>query len=641
MISNSFFLRQPDIYPDFLTNELHQFINKIWSDPAEYKVLMARRMFNLNDALMKVWGSEGSGTQLTGALMSNTGFLLYATSIADRYAYDRKFPRIIICDDIMLHGRGIIRLLAQFRQIISERLVEKGVAISSERIEMDLTKAVQIFVFARNREHILVRRYRISAELSLPSSALRRLSQQISNYLLSCGVANTSYVLTVFPNKSQLLKLFTNETSHLSDAFTYRQRSQLVYVRYKNAGVLETIRLQPLYAEPEAGSLLTSLVIFGDISDEKFDRLCEETSAYIQQGVRYSRLAELLRIKGDSLVRARAQLLSFIYSIASMADFCHDKMSLDDQAVYNLIFSGDIDKILRNFDTGERFRLELLRLAKDICLDKVTGRMLRIFLENVVSDLGTDGSISLSDRFERLAAPDSINAREICENAEDIFYAVGMNAERDAYRYVVTEAPYKYEISSCDSISFENYLSNMKSKSTSMSYSVGYILGMMDSGLLAMNLEMNKKDTVCRIMLKAGELATYVLPRRYAIFFPALAYIEDYYDSFGSTTKRDISRFIEYLQSRCYKQDGKILRRDIDLLKSLKSRESLLLSIYSTGQSLGSWNIDLRIGSDYNYRRSYQDRLFTYEEELNRKDYYLKCAREYLLIRKKLFSTIK
>ena len=141
--SPNFFSKRPFLDSNY-NEKLWVYMDNLWGDPAEYKIIIARRMLNLNYALMQEWGANGNEQYLTDGIMSNTAFLLSAKAIADRYAYRKQFPRILICDDIMLHGRGIVILLDKFKSIVKARLSEINVEVSDRQLEADLYRSVFI-----------------------------------------------------------------------------------------------------------------------------------------------------------------------------------------------------------------------------------------------------------------------------------------------------------------------------------------------------------------------------------------------------------------------------------------------------------------------------------------------------------------
>ena len=626
---------------DRYSNEkLWVFMNNLWKDPAQYKVLMARRMFNLSHTLMQDWEVSGGEQYLTDGLMSNTAFLLSATEIADRYAYRRKFPRILICDDIMFHGRGIINLLSKFLKIVKDRLTEIGMEVSEGRLEDDLYRSLSIFVFACSEDKGLLidkKKFRILAHQTLPMKQLLELSLQISNYLQSRGVANTSYVISAKLPWYQLRILYKEQGINPSTAFQYKGGSQHVFFRERSPRVLETIRICYPDGDPEKGGVLTSLPVFGDIPREAFNVLCRSVADYMDQSIRYSQVAEYLRQDIDELIKPKAQLLSFLYSILSLADFCRQKLSADSRDVYRILIDGDFDKISTNFDTGEQFRYEILSLFRNISTPKSASALLWDYLDQAAQDLvfgrKKNLDVQYTGEFRFISGPDRIKRKKRYEDAEDIFYEAGADAEYDAYRYIRTETEYDAKRPGFDIIPFHQYMRIMNRKKDSSEHSIGCMFGLMDGGLISMNLEAEREreGQVVRTVLKAGDLATFILPRRFSVFIPALAEVESRYRSAGRYVSDVISDFIDYLQDHCYKENGYTDPRDEQLLKELQKKRPMLLYLYSAGQMFCDWDFDLRNERQYStdgYAR-YTDDL-TFDEEQARKKYYLLLADEFV-----------
>ena len=225
----------------------------------------------------------------------------------------------------------------------------------------------------------------------------------------------------------------------------------------------------------------------------------------------------------------------------------------------------------------------------------------------------------------------------IDEIAEDIFYDVGMDAEYDANEYVRLQKKFDPSVQGSDAICFSQYLYFMKMNEVREEASVGSLFNLMDSGLLSMNLEADRGRSMVRNVLKAGELSTFALPRRFSTFVPALSIVERGYLKRGSNKKIVVGQFIDYLQSHCYRQDGKVDPKDMQLLQKLERSKSSLLYMYNAGQSMQDWDIDLLTeedrfshgideNGDYNAgrHRSWES------GEVNRVRYYNYCAREFL-----------
>lgn len=178
--------------------KLLAYIEALWEDPAEYKVFASDRMMCLNQAIMQQQRPEDRDIR-TG-LMSGAAFLLSAFSIADRYAYRKKFPRILICDDVMVRGRRICDLIETFRKIIKDRLSATGIAVRGKQVDEDLYRALGVYVFARSTDNELLidsSRYRILHAQILPATGLTELIVQITLYLRDTGAVNIPYLLSV------------------------------------------------------------------------------------------------------------------------------------------------------------------------------------------------------------------------------------------------------------------------------------------------------------------------------------------------------------------------------------------------------------------------------------------------------------
>lgn len=181
-----------------IQEKLLHFAETLWEDPAEYKVFASDRMLCLNQAIMQQQRPEDRDIR-TG-LMSGAAFLLSAFSIADRYAYRKKFPRILICDDVMVRGRRICNLIETFRRIIKDRLSATGVAVREKQVDEDLYRALGVYVFARSADKELLidsSRYRILHAQILPATDLTGLIVRITSYLRDTGAVNTPYLLSV------------------------------------------------------------------------------------------------------------------------------------------------------------------------------------------------------------------------------------------------------------------------------------------------------------------------------------------------------------------------------------------------------------------------------------------------------------
>jgi len=636
-------------------NELCEYFHNIWKSNAAYKVFMARRAFNLNYAFMGIMNAQYKDEYETESIMSNTALLLCAEEIADYYRATNEFPSILIADDLLLHGRGMVKLIDSLERLVVDFLREKTKQSNlREEIHNKLLAALNIYVFAQNintNSIVLDRKLALKAAAQLPPSELRALSQQISRALQQCSVANTSYVLSAELPWSFCKKEYSNDNIiDGSSLFQYRGNILRYYYRNTNDKILETVRVYFSDKGEILKHMATSLVIFGEIpysSDDRnndFSVLCRYVSDKVKQIIPYSRIADILDYEHKCLVRPRAQMLSFLFSILSYYDFYREKISTDPYTINKALLQSDYEKIAANFDKPKKIRSEIIKLFNHISYND--NFKLRLFdaLQNFAGKFSPEqDTIDKAQNYkagtwkQENSFKAYLDSQEIHETAEDIFYEIGMNAECDANEYSQTHAKFDPSTPASDSISFKQYLKIMRWDGVDAVPSIGCILGLMDSGLLAMNLELNHTYERIQCILKAGELSTFVLPRRFSVLIPALSIVERGHWKKGLTKESIVSRFIDYLQDHCYQRDKKDNVEDVDLLRKLKCSKASLLFMYIAGQSFQDWDVNLLTeedrrshGLDERGNFSVDKYIFWASEEEKRERFYSYCARVFL-----------
>ena len=620
---------------------LREHMHILWKDPAEYKVFMTERMMNLNDALMREWDVKENGQYLTDRIMSDTAFLLSARTVADRYAYKKCFPRILICDDIILHGRNIIRLLNNFLRIISRHLAKSSLRVDERRLKEDLYHSIGICIFAGNKDRDLLideNRFRLYLSVILPTGRLRELSLQISDYLRNRGIPNTSCVLSVNLTQDSVQKILTAGKDMHPQPFRYQGRKQDLFFRARSSRILETVRLNSPNGNFGYSGVLTGLTLFGDIPGDAFDALCISVAQFMEQNVRYSQISAYLRMEDPELDASRARLLSFLYSVLSLAEFCRQYLNTDRNELYKILVSGDFDKIISNFDKGTTFRYEIFSLFRAVCIDASTASVLWDFLNCAASDLipGQEKTARFAGDgcgFRYIEGPAVGERRKLYENAEDIFYEIGMDSEYDAHRYSRTGIPFDADRAGFDTLSFRQYMRIMQQKKNTPEHSIGCVFGLIDSGSVSFNIEAmagRDRNTV-RTVLKAGNLATYLLPQRFAVFIPALDIVENSCQETGKYARDVVSAFADYLKDYCYKNGSHQDSEDEKLLESFQKKKALLLYMYAAGQRFHDWNIDFKNERTHRTDRPATEKDgFTVEEETARKNHYSRVAERFL-----------
>lgn len=633
--------------------KLLHFFQNVWLSNAEYKIFMARRAFNLNFAFMSIENVQYKDEYKTENILSNTALLLCAEEIVDYYLLTESFPKIILVDDLLIHGRGITKLIDNLEDLILSFLEKhQKLHATKQMVHRQLLSAINIYVFAQNTTGILLDgRFILKSVMQMSASGLKAMSQKISRALQQCGVANTSYVLSAeLPLSFYKKEYGSSGNSDGSSLFQYRGNILSYYYRNSNDKILETIRFYYSGINCSMKRVATSLTIFGDIAYEEgndsnpFNTICRNIVEEIKQIISYSRIADILSYEQPCLIRPRAQMLSYLLSILGYSSFYRKKISAEPQLIYKALLQSDYQKIAANFDRPKKLQFEFIQLFNYVSQrDNLRSRIFKILADYVGPLNGQAGIAEMSDNYQigrcrtsdaNIILPNSDPPHEI---AEDIFYEVGMNKEYDAHYCAQTKTKFDLSKPGNDFIRLEQYLQIMKRYKVDAIPSIGCILNLMDSGLLAMNMELNSDQQAVQCTLKAGELSTFVLPRRFSVLVPALSIVERECFKKASGKKAVVSQFIDYLQEHCYQENGIDSKEDVELLYKLSRSKSFLLYMYAAGQNFQDWDVNLltnedRLSHGIDERGKFStDRYILWTStERKRIRYYIYCAKTFL-----------
>lgn len=629
---------------------LSSFHKKIWLSKAPYKVTVARREFNLNYLFMEEEEAQYNEEYNTNDIISNTALLFCAKEIADYYKALDEFPEILIIDDILIHGRGIKKLIGRFEKLILSFLeVGEGDDLWRKKIHKDIFSALRIHVFAKNTQGIILEdEYPVYTEKLLGDAKLRVLSQQISRTLQQFDVANTSYVLSARLPWNFFKEEFKKEDIAASENLFQYRGNVLKYYFKEKGGLLETIRFYDSNRNRNNKQMATSLTIFESIPEGKengFYGLCTWLADEILGIISFSCLANYLLLPHKNLIRPKAQLLSFILSVLSYADFYREKINEDPESVYRGLIQSDYLKIAANFDKPKRIQYELLQLFKYISQHKgVKKYVFEKVSEAIGEDVVSSEKSAEGEHFHSGSLDVQKSMKSLHETVENLFYDVGMDAEYEASHYIITDPKVDKvgETLDVDTIRLNQYYSFMDMNCFSKQASLGALFNLLDNGLLAMNLEWVEPLNRVFCVLKAGELSTFSVPRRLITFIPALSMVERaYQNSDNRTIKRVMARFIEYLRNRS-SLDGFEEKADREELDRLDQAKASLLYTYDVGKNIRDWDVDLLTAEDwFSYgldENGYYDGKKQRSSEMDmdlKTRYYKFCARRFLKMKGK------
>lgn len=622
------------------------FFNAVWNSKYQYVVLFARRCYALNNIYMRANLSEADRKVKCAHIVTQNGFLPYASEFAASYNKDRTLPSVLLVDDIMLHGRGVAKLLFDFEMLILEewKTLRGKDATDSEKyyLHLDLLDSIKVSVYAINETPMLLEgasSWKIESVTKGNSKELRALSQRISSFLLKVSEPNTSYRYSFLIPSSRIKEKVEGWDSIL---WNYRGEKRNVYIKHCN--ICEKVSpIVHTYGKITDNNTeyvwITGETFFGDVSSEEFNRIAENISAILGSEESWQFLVKILGMQSERLYRTRMQLISFLLSVIWVNDFC-SSCGLDIDELYHQEMSEEIQNII-NFD--------MHKLAANFGLAKDAHDGMWLFLDS--HNFSEELRKQVWEAF--VPSPESMNnqiavsegKKYSCEQyntiVEKLFYQLGTDSEFEAYEMSCNRRRFTPDSPSPDVVSLSRCITDIVAalKSQGIEPDIRLIQAclstLVDCGLAAMNFSYNRETNKIECTFKAGELSTFVMPRKFHWFMPAFAMIESEYFRTEETPEALLKKFIVQLEmgrdtiSENH-PSAQIEKEAFGLLKKYGSE--FVDRIYRCGQSMNGWNTNLVTTDDSKAlctgsQISYRDVLI---HRNNRQGYYISKAKSFI-----------
>ena len=182
-------------------DEVRRWLEKFASKEAAYHAVMTRRCLNLMELVLNRYGDEMSEwmRQRFDCVMTENALLMQAEQVAKSYLRSGRFPRIMLADDLLVHGRSINRFFQTFQELVLRHIRELDAEVDSANFEADFYRSIELWVFSENDTAILLQpelQKRVKSYFIWPEDRWRDFSVRVANTIYSSDFSNTSYVIS-------------------------------------------------------------------------------------------------------------------------------------------------------------------------------------------------------------------------------------------------------------------------------------------------------------------------------------------------------------------------------------------------------------------------------------------------------------
>jgi len=186
---------------------LRQWLTQVGVEAFDLVGAITNRSFNIIWLMMQQMPEL---TNLRNCFTSDNGLMIEAEMIAQYYVQYKRFPRIAILDDILVHGRRLNQFLREFQAQVFDCLKAIDAAGEQTAIEDDFYQSITLWVFAVNKAPFSLKQdyqWRLRYQCICPESQWRRYAVSIAQFIEKEDIANTSYVISASVQSTSPLKI--------------------------------------------------------------------------------------------------------------------------------------------------------------------------------------------------------------------------------------------------------------------------------------------------------------------------------------------------------------------------------------------------------------------------------------------------
>lgn len=182
------------ILEDDIRKELTEWYEDMLEGSWEYVVFTVRRSYVLALIMEKLTGKKME-EESHARFLTDASIILHCEELAEAYKANRRFPMMLLCDDMCIHGRNT----NHFMEMILMRLCFLLPEYDEAEIKEALLKAIRIHVYVRKTGPLVLMgsyEFNLRAKRRTDARFVHNLSSDLSRLILCTDIANASYIFS-------------------------------------------------------------------------------------------------------------------------------------------------------------------------------------------------------------------------------------------------------------------------------------------------------------------------------------------------------------------------------------------------------------------------------------------------------------
>lgn len=504
----------------------------------DYVVFVVRRAYMLALIMENITG-QAMEENSEAIFVTDSAFYSRCHKLAGVYINSHHFPRILLCEDALLHGRNINYFLEQMEEgILNVIRTVYNEDFDESIVRERFAQAVTIHVLARTQGQLLlldryVMKLRSCAVKDI--SAMHEFSCRISTLISHSGLVNAAYIFSECISRDR----FEMCREYGFKETIYHNNMEYVHIESVRVGnTLKAVLTLRVIPNPLKASeyKVVPFVFMPNLGSQETERLWRSLRDELQTELPKNGLLEYLdALKGLRGMRTFNEWVTMILSQVLLQDFNeHYGITLKRDNKYK----EQIKILARNYNvTGnERTKGYLDNIVKGKYLDKAG-------LKKMIVD-----SISEERKVCSIDGNDVCNAEKyMIDKLEEYWYQVAIQEEKKAR--LALRKPYhealdysRRKVYGCGFTLeelFDHYNEN------TVEWGFAYFLQMMDAGMIGVSSYSAKYMNVVGYsqFVKAGEMSLLIYPLRMMEYIPLMAVIQQFCQNVSWDWREEIKKY--------------------------------------------------------------------------------------------------
>lgn len=454
--------------------------------------------------------------------LTDASLFLRCSELADAYRDFRRFPKILLSDDIMIHGRNTNHIIEGIQEELCRMLSDE---YEKDEIEAALVKAIDIHVYTRTWDQLLLHgeyewKLHCQREGQESPAFWRQISSDISSLILRSDIANACYIYTEHLSDTKMENIENDLTGEGGFVYTeyqkIRQYTKFIYIGSDDE-VKAVLSLRILKSDYHDGYRVVPFAFLPNMDAEETEILFSMILDKVPEKYR----DWFLGWKNMEGKRTFNEIITLLLSDAMLKAFNREyEITVEAEGKER-----ELIKLARNYN---QYGLEQTRQMLEEFLGRDWESVFSVddikkMIEQVVSgerlvmklETTEEGDITDTEKFR------------IRERVEDYFYDRGWTDEQAAYElmqlpYFQTQERSKRRARGCCFTLKELNTGYTREESR---YCLAYFLQMIDAGIGSLSSYAPNHVRVIGYaqFAKAGELSLLIEPLRMYAFIPMLA----------------------------------------------------------------------------------------------------------------------